>query len=97
MRGSAGGEKHREAESGGRWVRDRPGTKGFLVPRPRPDQGAMLMPAEITTGPRSFEPEAVPSRENVFAKSEPAARDDEEDDVDVNSVFAKLKSLKQPE
>ena len=63
----------------------------------QPDQGAMLMPAEITTGPRSFEPEAVPSRENVFAKSEPAARDDEEDDVDVNSVFAKLKSLKQPE
>ena len=63
----------------------------------QPDQGAMLMPAEITTGPRSFEPEAVPSRENVFAKSERPAREDEDDDVDVNSVFAKLKSLKQPE
>ncbi|MDP2357896.1 MAG: DUF1013 domain-containing protein [Beijerinckiaceae bacterium] len=63
----------------------------------QPDQGATLMPAEITTGPRSFEPEVTPSTENVFAKSEPATREDEEDDVDVNSVFAKLKSLKQPE
>lgn len=61
------------------------------------DQGAMLAPAEITTGPRSFEPEVTPSTANVFAKSERPAREDEHDDVDVNSVFAKLKSLKQPE
>ena len=63
----------------------------------QPDQGATLMPAEITTGPRSFETEAAPSTDNVFAKSERPARDDDEDDVNVNSVFAKLKSLKQPE
>ena len=63
----------------------------------QPDQGAMLVPAEITTGPRSYETEVTPSTENVFAKSERPAREDDEDDVDVNSVFAKLKSLKQPE
>jgi hypothetical protein len=39
----------------------------------------------------------APSTERVFAKSERPAREDEDDDVDVNSVFAKLKSLKQPE
>ena len=64
----------------------------------QPDQGATLMPAEITTGPRSFEPVEAPSADNVFAKTAPAKREeDEEDDIDVNSVFAKLKSLKTPE
>jgi hypothetical protein len=64
----------------------------------QPDQGATLMPAEITTGPRSFdaEPEA-PSADNVFARTAPAKRAEDEDDIDVDSVFAKLKSLKQPE
>ncbi|MFN3891666.1 MAG: DUF1013 domain-containing protein [Beijerinckiaceae bacterium] len=65
----------------------------------QPDQGATLMPAEITTGPRSFETESAeaPSADNVFAKTAPAPREEEEDEIDVNSVFAKLKSLKQPE
>ena len=64
----------------------------------QPDQGATLMPAEITTGPRSFEAEPeAPSADNVFAKTAPAKREDDEDDIDVDSVFAKLKSLKQPE
>lgn len=64
----------------------------------QPDQGATLMPAEITTGPRSYEAEPeAPSADNVFARTTPAKRDDEDDDIDVDSVFAKLKTLKQPE
>lgn len=64
----------------------------------QPDQGATLVPAEITTGPRSYEAEPeAPSADNVFARTTPAKRDDEDDDIDVDSVFAKLKTLKQPE
>ncbi len=64
---------------------------------PSADVGAMLVPAEITTGPRSYEPEAeAPTRENVFSTPS-APREADEDDIDVNSVFAKLKSLKSKE
>jgi len=52
-------------------------------PQPREEESQTLLPAEITTAPRPPKP--------VFEPSEPRAR---EDDVDVESVFAKLKTLK---
>ena len=59
------------------------------------DQGAMLLSAEITTGPR---PEQTFSQEDVFGKSQPSAPAREEhDDFDVDSVFSKLKDLKVKE
>ncbi len=64
-----------------------------------PDAGATLAPAEITTGPRSWEsePEEL-TRDNVFSKpAAPAPDEDEEEEIDVNSVFAKLKDLKTKE
>jgi len=60
----------------------------------QPDQGATLMPAEITTGPRAYEEEAQPSAESLFG-SRPSAPREEEEEIDVASVFAKLKSLKR--
>ena len=67
--------------------KDRPAT---------PDQGATLVPAEITTAPRSYEPEYEdqPSRDSVFGNAPAAPREDDEEEIDVNSVFAKLKDLK---
>ena len=58
------------------------------------DQGAMLLPAEITTGPR---PEASLSQEDVFGARKPAPVAEHEERVDVDSVFAKLKDLKARE
>ncbi len=58
------------------------------------DQGAMLLPAEITTGPR---PEATLSREDVFGANKPAPAAAHEAAVNVASVFAKLKDLKVKE
>ena len=52
-----------------------------------PDRGPTLMPAEITTGPREAHQPDAP----VFADS---PQPHVEDDVDVNSVFSKLKTLK---
>ncbi|MGE3247187.1 MAG: DUF1013 domain-containing protein [Beijerinckiaceae bacterium] len=67
-----------------------------------PDEGATLVSAEITTGPDQEEAYSMgsetPRHEDVFRKSEtPAASPDEDEEasVDVNSVFAKLKELKQ--
>jgi len=57
-----------------------------------PDEGQTLMPAEVTTSYGEDE-RAAPSREDVFGSST-GPRDEEPDDVDVNSVFAKLKTLK---
>jgi len=54
-----------------------------------PDRGPTLVPAEITTGPREqAQPEAP-----VFAET-PQPRIEHEDDLDVDSVFSKLKVLK---
>ncbi len=55
------------------------------------DRGQTLMPTEVTTSPR----EAPVNETSVFGEA-PARRsqDDEEEDVDVNAVFAKLKTLK---
>lgn len=66
------------------------------------EEGATLMPAEITTGPEGYgapqsdEPE---THENVFRKrdEEPEAGESDEEqesDIDLDSVFAKLKDLK---
>ena len=53
-----------------------------------PDRGPTLMPAEITTGPREQpQPEAP-----VFAER-PQPRIEHEEDIDVASVFGKLKRL----
>ena len=54
------------------------------------DRGQTLMPAEITTGPR----EAPQMDVSVFADS-PQPHIEDDDDVDVNSVFAKAKPLPQ--
>jgi hypothetical protein len=65
---------------------------------PAPDHGATLMPAEITTAPREYEPERhePASQEEVFGSHKPRHEDDEED-IDVDSVFSKLKNLKVKE
>jgi hypothetical protein len=56
---------------------------------PQPvDGGQTLLPAEVTTAP-------APPRE-TFAPSEPR-RPAQEEKIDVDSVFAKLKQLKRPE
>jgi hypothetical protein len=64
-----------------------------------PDQGATLVPAEITTAPRSYEPEYEdqPSRDSVFGSAPAARREDDEEEIDVDSVFSKLKDLKVKE
>jgi hypothetical protein len=51
----------------------------------QPDQGATLMPAEITTGPRAYEEEAQPSAESLFG-SRPSAPREEEEEIDVAAV-----------
>jgi hypothetical protein len=65
---------------------------------PTPDQGATLVPAEITTAPREYEPERhePASQEEVFGSKKPRQQEDEED-IDVDSVFSKLKNLKVKE
>jgi hypothetical protein len=53
-----------------------------------PESGQTLLPAEVSTAPE-------PERE-TFAPSEPRRREEDEDKIDVDSVFAKLKQLKRP-
>lgn len=69
------------------------------------ETGRTLLPAEETVPPPyaiAEQPEAKdaePSADEAFSSfkpSEPAPADDEEEDVDVESVFAKLKDLKKP-
>ena len=58
-------------------------------PQVQPAEGGQtLLPAEVTTAPE-------PERE-TFAPSEPRRREEDEDKIDVDSVFAKLKQLKRP-
>jgi uncharacterized protein len=52
------------------------------------DGGQTLLPAEVTTAPE-------PVRE-TFAPSEPRKPAPEEERIDADSVFAKLKQLKRP-
>ncbi len=55
------------------------------------DRGPTLMPAEVTTAPR----EAPVSESSVFGEPTPRpATPEEEEDLDVNSVFANLKTLR---
>jgi hypothetical protein len=56
------------------------------------------VPAEITTAPREYEPERhePASQEEVFGSKKPRQQEDEED-IDVDSVFSKLKNLKVKE
>lgn len=63
----------------------------------QPDQGATLMPAEITTAPMPLDAPQPPSGFDVFSKPSPAPKKDEDDDIDLDSVFAKLKDLKTKE
>ena len=62
-------------------------------PRVAEDHGATLLPAEITTEPRHDQPL---THENVFGANKPAAVEHEAD-IDVDSVFAKLKDIKTKE
>ncbi len=61
-------------------------------PRAEEDRGQTLIPAEITTRPT-----APASAASVFGASTQKPKDDEQDGVDVSSVFAKLKDLKPTE
>ena len=56
------------------------------------ERGPTLVPAEITTGPRESQRDEGTS---VFAETRPASRHDDEDDLDVASVFSRLKTLKR--
>ncbi len=53
------------------------------------DQGATLVPAEITTAPRQ-----PATQEDVFGTSTPAPRREQEDSLDLDAVFGKLNALK---
>ena len=55
---------------------------------------ATLLPADVTTGPQ---PDVPLSHEDVFGIVRKPAPRDEEDDIDVDSVFAKLKDLRVKE
>ncbi len=61
-------------------------------PRAEEDRGQTLIPAEITT--RQAAPASAAS---VFGQASQKPKDDEDDNVDVSSVFAKLKDLKPTE
>lgn len=61
-------------------------------PRAEEDRGQTLIPAEITT--RQTAPASAAS---VFGEASQKPRDDEHGDVDVSSVFGKLKDLKPTE
>ena len=54
------------------------------------ESGQTLLPAEVTTAP------APPPPQEPFAGMEPQRRAPEEEKIDVDSVFAKLKQLKRP-
>jgi hypothetical protein len=53
-----------------------------------------LLPTDVTTGPQ---PDVPLSHEDVFGIIRKPAPREEEDDIDVDSVFAKLKDLKVKE
>jgi uncharacterized protein len=57
------------------------------------DHGPTLVPAEQTTQPFYYEPT---THEEVFGTA-PARKEPEEEEIDVDSVFAKLKDLKTKE
>jgi hypothetical protein len=54
------------------------------------DHGPTLMPAEITTAPR----EAPVNETSVFGEQPKPPAEEAEEDLDVNAVFSKLKTLK---
>ena len=54
------------------------------------ERGQTLMPAEITTGPRA----EVQHHDGPVFSERPQSRHHDEDDLDVASVFSKLKTLK---
>jgi hypothetical protein len=54
------------------------------------DRGQTLVPAEVTTATR----EAPVNETSVFGDATRSTPDEEDDDLDVNSVFANLKTLK---
>jgi uncharacterized protein len=56
------------------------------------DQGPTLLPTEETTQPYYYEPSV--SHEDVFGASQKPAPAEDEDEIDVESVFGKLKDLK---
>jgi hypothetical protein len=58
------------------------------------DQGPTLAPAEETTQPYYYEPT---SHEDVFGASVKKPEAEEEEEIDVESVFSKLKDLKTKE
>jgi len=61
----------------------------------QPDHGATLAPAEITTGPEEYaRAAAAPTEAGVFGATARPTAAQPEDDIDVASVFAKLKDLK---
>ena len=63
-------------------------------PHTAEDQSPTLLPADVTTGPQ---PDVPLSHEDVFGIVRKPAPRDEEDDIDVDSVFAKLKDLRVKE
>ena len=58
------------------------------------DHSPTLIPAEETTQPYYFEPT---SHEEVFGKAAAKPQAEEEEEIDVDSVFSKLKGLKTKE
>jgi hypothetical protein len=55
------------------------------------ESGATLLPAEITTGPA----ERAPRPDDPFAAIPSSRQSEKSDELDVDSVFAKLKNMKQ--
>ena len=60
-------------------------------PQTAEDQSPTLLPADVTTGPQ---PDLPLSHEDVFGIVRKPAPREEEESIDVDSVFAKLKDLK---
>jgi uncharacterized protein len=58
-------------------------------PRPEAEEGQTLLPADVTTAPQ---PEPQP-----FGDYEPRERREDEEKIDADSVFAKLKDLRRDE
>jgi len=59
------------------------------TPAAAEDHGQTLVPASVTTGPRS-EPATT---EGVFGKATPAARPEQDDNFDADRVFGRLKDV----
>jgi hypothetical protein len=60
-------------------------------PKVEAPQGQTLVPAEITTA------RPTPSTAHDVFGASPAPKRDQEEKIDVDSVFGKLKELRQPE